>query len=84
MTRPPSRPDPRVLPALAVALLLLVLRLCVASPSPFKTRSLCRKASRELCGVACASAQPAAAERRLMLWPSSAFWRLGCTAACSI
>ena len=42
------------------------------------------KASRELCGVACASAQPAAAERRLMVWPSSSFWRLECTVACLV
>ena len=55
-----------------------------AEPSPFMMRSLRRKASRELCGVACASAQPAAAERRLMVWPSSAFRRLGRTIACSV
>ena len=60
------------------------LRLSVAEPISFKTRSLRRKASRELCGVVCASAQPAAAERRLMVWPFSAFWRLECTVACLV
>ena len=60
------------------------LRLSVAEPISFKTRSLRRKASRELCGVACASAQPAAAERRLMVWPSNPFWRLERTVACLV
>ena len=60
------------------------LRLSVAEPISFKTRSLRRKASRELCSVACASAQPAAAERRLMVWPFSAFWRLERMVACLV